>query len=198
MSVFGASKRPKTPVPSAFSAICACQFRCQFETINLCDGRGSVCGLFPTFHIMLQGHGGCSMSSCMLGLLDVLCRVVKVGQHCSPEPSRRDAFFKSRLPLDSFTHLAHHCVGQRLFSPEYKFIFCASLQQGNDMRHKVDGPAAGLCLCLFDQWRVAAWMSDGASNVDRLSHEVKVAPHQPQHFLRSQWMECVKRQESPV
>ena len=69
-------KRPKTPVPSAFSAICACQFRCQFEAINLCDGRGGVCSFFPTLHIMLQGHGGCCMSGCMLGLLDVLCRIV--------------------------------------------------------------------------------------------------------------------------
>ena len=138
------------------------------------------------------------MAGCMLGLLDVLCRIVKVGQDRGPEPSRRDAFFKSRLPLDSLTHLAHHCVGQRLFSPAHKFIFRASLQQGNDLRHKVDGPTAGLCLCLFDQRFVAAGMSDGAPNVDRLRREIKIAPHQPQHFLRSQWMERVKRQEGPI
>ena len=98
------------------------------------------------------------MSGCMLGLLDVLCRIVKVGQGRGPEPSRRDAFFKSRLPLDSLTHLADHRIGQRFLTTQHKFIFRASLQQGNDLRHKIDGPADGLCLCLFDQRRVAAWM----------------------------------------
>jgi len=108
MSVFSDLEGLKTVVPQWVWGFCACQLECQLKPINLRNRRGCVRILFSTLHIMLQCHGGGCVSSGTLGLLNVLCRVVKVGKHCGPEPSRCDAFFKTRLPLDSLTHLADH------------------------------------------------------------------------------------------
>lgn len=39
------------------------------------------------------------------------------------------------------------------------------------MRHKVDGPAAGLSLCLFNQRRVAAWIVHALTYTRRAGRE---------------------------
>ena len=135
---------------------------------SVCAGNrhGGVGVLLPPFHIVFERHRRRGMPRCRLRLLDVFGRVVEVCQYSCAKAARRNGFIKACVALDALTHTPDLRIGQWAIPAENKAFRSILRQMRDNLGHKVDGAATGLCLRILNQRLIARRMRNRPFNMN--------------------------------
>ena len=144
--------------------------------------------LVPPFDIVFERHRRRGMPRCRLRLLDVFGRIIEVCQNRCAKSARGNGFFKACVALDTLTHSPDLRIGQRAIPAENKAFEVILRQIRDNLRHKVDGAAAGFCLRVLDQRLIARRMRDRPFNVNGVLNEVNVLLFQAKHLFKAKRM----------